>query len=102
MESVAKTVVTGPSDAVPSAVEIITMTRLQVVVVRAARVYLQTVLGILTAGGVGAVPGVLPQELHALIVVALKLGAAPVVFTVLQNAIELLAEVDSRYPKLRA
>lgn len=72
------------------------------VLVRCTRVYIQTILGLLSAGGLGAMPGWMPGELLANIQSAALLSMAPVVFTFLQNTLELLARLDERNPRWRA
>jgi hypothetical protein len=72
------------------------------VAVRCTRVYLQTVLGLLSAGGLGMVPGWTPGELASNVQSAAMLSMAPVVFTFLQNTLELLARIDERRPEWRA
>jgi hypothetical protein len=70
--------------------------------VRCARVYLQTILGLLSAGGLGVMPGWTPGELASNVTQAALLSLAPVVFTFLQNTLELLARLDERRPEWRA
>ncbi len=72
---------------------------LGLVLVRAARVFLQTLLGLLTAGLV--TPKALPASdfMHLLILCA-SLSLAPAVVCIVQNAIELLGRLDQAYPTL--
>jgi hypothetical protein len=77
-----------------------------IVFVRAARVYLQTFLGIATAlqSGFAHKVGIDfdTHDLSGVIGRAAAIAIAPVFFTVLQNVIELLAKVDEKVPELRA
>jgi hypothetical protein len=73
-----------------------------IIAVRCARVYMQTLLGLLSAGGLGAMPGWLPGELWTNVLSAATLSVAPVVFTFLQNSVELLARLDEKNPQWRA
>ena len=70
--------------------------------VRCSRVYLQTILGLLSAGGLGMMPGWAPGELLVNLQNSALLSLAPVVYTFLQNAIELLARIDESAPRWRA
>ena len=70
--------------------------------VRCTRVYVQTLLGLLSAGGLGAMPGWMPGDLWVNVQQAALLSLAPVVFTFLQNTLELLARLDERNPRWRA
>jgi hypothetical protein len=72
------------------------------IVVRCTRVYLQTILGLLSAGGLGMVPGWTAGELVANVTQAATLSLAPVVFTFIQNSLELLARIDESAPRWRA
>jgi hypothetical protein len=78
------------------------MSAVAMVLVRCARVYIQSLLGLLSAGGLGAMPGWLPGELWINVQQAALLSCAPVVFTFLQNTVELLARLDERGPRWRA
>lgn len=73
-----------------------------IILVRCTRVYLQTILGLLSAGGLGMVPGWMPGELVSNLSSAAMLSLAPVAFTFLQNSIELLARWDESNPRWRA
>jgi hypothetical protein len=83
-------------------VTVVTMPPWQMVGVRALRVYLQSVLGFITAGGVGLDAGVLPNEFGALFFTAVQLALAPAVFSALTNTTELLTKLDISNPELRA
>ena len=74
----------------------------RVILIRTARVYLQSVLGFVTAGMTGVASGVLPVEFAALFVLACKMAAATAAVTALQNFLELLGKLDQKYPELRA
>lgn len=83
-------------------VEFQPMTALAIVAVRCARVYVQVFSGLLSAGGLGLAAGWLPGELLENVKAAAGLSLAPVFFTFLQNAGELLARIDEKFPKWRA
>jgi hypothetical protein len=72
------------------------------VAVRCARVYVQTLLGLLSAGGLGLAPGWQAGELLSNVQGAALLSLAPVVFTFLQNTYELLQRIDESNPRWRA
>ena len=88
--------------AMDSAIEVRPMSVASIILVRCARVYMQTLLGLLSAGGLGAMPGWMPGELWNNVLSAATLSLAPVVFTFLQNSVELLARLDERSPQWRA
>lgn len=70
-----------------------------IVLVRASRVFLQTLLGLLTAGLV--TPKALPaQDFVHLLVLCASLSLAPAVVCILQNLVELLTRLDQSYPTL--
>lgn len=83
---------------------------LRLVVTRVVRVYLQSVLGIVSAGMGGldritleGVPvDMLPNEFGALFLVACKMSVAIGGYTALQNIVELAAKLDQTAPELRA
>lgn len=88
--------------AMPANVRVVAMHAVYIVLVRCARVYVQTVAGIMTAGGLGMDSGILPNDLLALLLMAMQLAAAPVCYTALMNAGELLAKLDQTSPQWRA
>ena len=94
-----ETVAVTPGSTAPNLV-IKTLRPLSVVGIRTARVYLQALVGLLVAGGIGAtsVPG---GHFGAAFVQAATLAIAPAAITALQNTIELLAKVDEKAPELR-
>lgn len=72
---------------------------LAIIVIRALRVFLQTLLGLLTAGMVA--PKALPaSDFWHLLILCASLSAAPAGVCVIQNAIELLGKLDQAYPTL--
>lgn len=80
---------------------------LRVILIRTARVYVQSVMGILSAATAGKLMpsldlGILPDEFGALVVVALKASLAIAAMTAGQNFLELLGKLDQKYPELRA
>jgi hypothetical protein len=72
---------------------------LLMILVRAGRVFLQTLLGLLSAGMVA--PKALPAAdfLH-LLVLCSGLSLASAVICVIQNGIELLGKIDQKFPTL--
>ena len=72
-----------------------------IIAVRATRVFLQTLSGLVTAGIVA--PKALPASdfLH-LVYFCASLSLAPAGMCVLQNTIELLTQIDQKYPTLSA
>lgn len=75
-----------------------------IVLVRAARTFLQVLVGLLTAGATGMGSGVLPVgDFATLLKVSASLAVAPAVVSIIQNVIELLAKMDqSSISTLRA
>jgi hypothetical protein len=102
-----KTVVTDRADA-RSVLnpEIVPMPAWQIALVRTARVYLQSLAGFVTAGATGFAGAVgVPLavgDFSTLLVQAASLAVAPAAMTLLQNAIELLASIDTKNPAFRA
>jgi hypothetical protein len=70
--------------------------------VRCARVYVQGIVGFITAGGLGLNIGLEAHEAGHLISRAATLALAPVAFTFLQNLLELLTRLDEKAPRWRA
>ncbi len=97
--SVAKTAAAMPDIAVR------VMSPVAVVLVRALRVYLQTLVGLLGTGAIAS--GMVPPDLlpagdfaHALRVAA-GMSLGPAFVCAAQNTIELLGRLDERLPQLR-
>lgn len=88
------------------------MGRARQIAIRTIRTYLQSFVGFLLAGGTGAVEAVtdavgvevaIPaRDFLELCVIAASLSVAPAVIAMLQNAGELLAELERTKPELRA
>lgn len=104
-----KTVVTERADVSTKKelndVTVVSMPWWKIVGVRALRVYLQGLVGFLTANATGAttaVTGIPVGDFGQQIVTAASLAVAPAVFSLLTNAIELLARLDQRAPQFRA
>lgn len=110
-----KTVITKREEsAVPAAeannalggVTVIQMPAWQIALVRTARVYLQTLVGVLIAGGTGLAGAVGVQmpagDFSRMLISAASLAVAPAAVTFIQNVIELLAKLDTLKPTLRA
>lgn len=93
------------NDAAPNVI-FAAMSATYAVLVRTARVYAQTFMGLLTAqfGAVDAVlgAGVTPQDFLGKVQVAAALALAPALFTLVQNAAELIMRLDEKLPRFRA
>ena len=76
------------------------MSPLVVVLVRTLRVYLQTVVGLLTTGALAGDLVPAAQTLTSLEVAA-SLAVGPALVCALQNAVELLTRLDETMPQLR-
>lgn len=84
------------------------MTPIAQVLVRAARTYVQGLIGFLVLGvaakplaeGLGVV--IPPGDFWAAFQVAAGLATAPTVISLLQNVAELLGRVDALFPQFRA
>lgn len=78
------------------------ITPLVAILVRAARAYLQTLVGLLTAGGLGMASTVLPPGdfVHTLKVCA-GLAIAPGIMSGLTNILTLLTALGDKFPILK-
>lgn len=87
-----------------SAVTVQTMPWYQMIAIRATRVYLQSLIGFLTAGGTGIaeMAGVPLDQFGGLLGTAATLAIAPSIMSVLTNALEFLTKLDVTNPGLRA
>lgn len=74
----------------------------RIVATRAARVYMQSLVGFLTAASTAVAAGVLPVEFAISVQNAALLAVGPAVMSVLQNTAELLVRLDESHPQLRA
>ena len=87
-------------------VGIILMTPIRIVFVRAARVYLQTLTGLLGALGSGAAATVgvtlTAGGFFHLFLACASIAVAPAVMCVLLNSSELLGKLDASHQELRA
>jgi hypothetical protein len=83
-------------------IQVIAMSVFRQVFVRAARTYITSLTGLLTAGGIGFDKGVLPNEFGPLLWACAGMALAPTVMSVLLNVGELLARFDQSHPQLRA
>lgn len=109
-----KTIVTKRDDTVPATViaqtplstpvniQVVAMTAVAQIIVRATRTYLMTLIGLLSAGGIGLDKGALPDTFGALMWTSAGMALAPAVMSVLVNLGELLLKIDQRLPELRA
>ena len=74
----------------------------QLVAVRVLRTYLQSMLGLLTAGLAGGAAGMIPfTDFQDLFIKSASLAIAPTVVSAIQNILEILAKWDSTKPELR-
>lgn len=93
------------TNAQPDGVTVVARAAWVIMLVRTVRVYLQTLVGILLAGGTGVAGAVgvnLPaHDFVSLFWSAAGLSLAPAAITLIQNAIELLAKLDVTAPTLR-
>jgi hypothetical protein len=105
-----KTIVTERSGMVTdhqaASVAVVLMTPVRIIGVRAARVYLQTLIGLLGAFGLGVATDVgvtmtAGTFWHTLVACG-SLALAPAIMSILQNTVELLAQVDASSPQWRA
>lgn len=86
------------------AVEVVSMPWWQIVGVRALRVYLQGLVGFLTAntsGATEAITGMPMGDFGHQLVMAMSLAVAPAVLSLLMNVTELLARLDQTNPRMR-
>lgn len=91
----------GSGPVIPSGTPIIlrVISPFVIVLVRAARVYLQTLVGLLTVGGVA--PDAIPYSTFIeLLTTSALLSIAPAAIAVIQNLIELLTRFDQTSPTL--
>jgi hypothetical protein len=105
-----KTVVTEraemKTDRQLDSVTVVSMPPWKITLVRAVRVYLQTLLALLTVAGSGAASAIgvtltAPDFWHVLLACA-SIAVAPAAISLIQNSIELLAKLDATNPSLRA
>jgi hypothetical protein len=87
-------------------VNVIVMPAWQRVLVRTARVYLQSLAGFIIAGGTGLVEAATDVKMPIgnflqLLIASASLAVAPAALTLLQNAVELLAKFDETRPTMR-
>jgi hypothetical protein len=74
----------------------------KLVLVRVVRTYLQTLLGLLTAGMAGGAAGIIPfNDFQDLFIKSVTLAIAPAVVSALQNVLEIMAKLDATHPEVR-
>lgn len=80
-------------------IEVRVIQPIRIILIRATRVYLQTLLGLVVAGM--AAPTALPAKdfLH-LVLLCMSLSVASSVVSLLQNSVELFNKLDQKYPSL--
>lgn len=75
---------------------------IKLVLVRVVRTYLQSLLGLLTAGMAGGAAGMIPfTDFQDLLVKSASLAIAPAVVSAIQNILEILTKLDETKPELR-
>jgi len=91
---------------ISSAVELVPMSMAKMILIRTLRVYVQTLVALLLAGGTGAaaqVGVIMPVgDFWALLAASASLSLASAGITFLQNVLELLARLDVTHPAMRA
>lgn len=92
--------VAGVDSSTPTTV--IQMPIWQMVLVRVSRNYLQVVLGLLMADGLGAIEMAKDGSFWTVLFVSAKIALAPAAVALLQNVIEFLTRIDVNRPGLRA
>jgi hypothetical protein len=85
-------------------VQVKTLPWYAMILIRAGRVYLQSFLGFLTAGGLGVAEaaGVPLGQFGNVAVTALQLAVAPATISLLWNTMEILTKLDTSHPQMRA
>jgi hypothetical protein len=88
-------------------IKVVVMTGLMVILVRSGRTFLQVLLasliGVVAGSSVPVVSDVLPPaQFGERFVAALYLASISALVTALQNAVELFAKIDARFPEWRA
>ena len=101
-ETVPASVTANTPSSTPSDVQVVAMNAFLLIAIRALRVYLQSIAGLVSAGGVGLDSGILPDAFGALVVSAATIALGPAFFSALTNTIELLTKVDQNWPEFRA
>jgi len=87
-------------------VRIVAMSMVSQAGIRALRTFLQSLVGFILAVGTGAAGAaginVPAGDFIALVVSSASLAVAPAIVSLLQNAVEILAKLDSSTPQMRA
>src|SRR5688572_1082227 len=85
-------------------VQVKTMPWYAMILIRSARVYLQSFLGFLTAGGLGVADaaGLPLGQFGNLIVTAAQIAVVPATVSLLWNTMEILTKLDTSHPQMRA
>jgi len=94
----------GSGDTPTTITTVVTMPGWQMVLVRAARTYVQCLLGFLTASstGLAGAAGIPIAQFGNQFAVAATLAVAPTVVSLLMNVGEILTDLDVNRPGLRA
>lgn len=100
-DGVTSTYIATPDAASPNLI-VSAISPLRVILIRTARVYVQSVLGFLLTGITGLDAGLMPDEFVARLKVAALLSLSIAGMTAGQNFLELLGKLDQKYPELRA
>lgn len=82
-------------------VRVVVVSAVQMILVRVARTYLQSLLGFLGAAAVGALDTLAPMDAWGKIVTAAGLALFPAFVSLVQNVLEWLTKLDTRAPELR-
>lgn len=88
------------SDVAP--VQVVTMPAWQMIAIRAARTYIQCLIGFLGATPAATALGIPLPQFGNQFVVAASLAVAPTVVAILMNLAEVLTNLDVSQPSLRA
>lgn len=83
---------------------VVALSPLRIVLTRAARVYVQSLVGMmgLVMTGIASESLITPNDFGGKLWMAAGFALAPSAITLLQNAAELLTKLDETRPKLRA
>lgn len=73
----------------------------QIVATRVGRLYVQTLLGILTADGFGVIQLAGPGDMLGHLQKAAFVALAPAILALLQETVEFLTKLDMTHPQLR-
>ena len=100
----AKTVVRENLDTILKVTKVETMPAWKIILVRASRVYFQSLLGFLVTFGIGleSTVGVEIDVFSSKLITAASLAVAPTVVSLIMNLVEILTNLDITHPGMRA